>query len=52
MEIKEIVEKKEEVKVPSPVNIAKWLRQSSEEDKAGFIKAMAEAGEDMGFLEA
>ena len=51
-EVEEIVAKKEETKAPSPADITKWLRQSSEEDKASFIKAMAEAGEDMGFLKA
>ena len=44
--------KVEEVKTPSPTDIANWLRNSTKEDKASFIKAMAEAGEDMGFLEA
>ena len=51
-EVEEVTEKKEEVKTPSPANITKWLWSSSEEDKASFIKAMAEAGEDMGFLKA
>ena len=51
-EIKEAAKKEEEVKTPSPANIAKWLQCSSKEDKASFIKAMAEVGEDMGFLKA
>ena len=44
--------KVEEIKASTPAEIAKWLQQSSSEDKEAFIKAMAEGGEDMGFLEA
>ena len=44
--------KVEEIKAPTPAKIAKWLQQSSNKDKEAFIKAMAEGGEDMGFLEA
>ena len=44
--------KVEEIKAPTPAEIAKWLQQSSSKDKEAFIKAMAEGGEDMGFLEA
>ena len=44
--------KVEEFKAPTPAEVAKWLQQSSSEDKEAFIKAMVKGGEDMGFLKA
>ena len=44
--------KKEGAKALTPAEVVKWLQQSSNKDKEAFIKAMSEAGEELGFLEA